>query len=122
MTKKTLQSEANIIQRMEWYDKKPSFKKKYVNNRINSLAEVKRIYLFLMGNMRGYTAFEKLIKEKQPNATFNKSKTNSRHSIEWNLETQDVWEELLKHDKMSIVIKAMKIDSYEELCGRTQIY
>lgn len=122
MTRRTLKTEANIIKGMEMYDKTPSFNKKYVNNRINSLAEVKRIYLYLIGNMRGYTAFERLIKEKQPDATFNRSKTNSKHSIEWNLDTQDVWEELLNHEKMSIVIKAMRIDSYEELCSRTQVY
>ena len=41
---RTIKYEAALMERMEAYDKSPSHLKKYVNNRINSLAELKRIY------------------------------------------------------------------------------
>ena len=78
MKKRTLKRQANIIRGVDIYNKKPYYKKRYVNNRTNSLAEVKRIYLFLIGNMRGFTAFEKSLKEKFP-----KTKKCRGKNIEW---------------------------------------
>lgn len=120
--KKTLQREANIMKSMEIYDNSPYYKKKYVNNRINSLAELKRIYIYLIGNTKGYTAFENSIKEQQPEAKFYRGKSKSNNSIEWNLQSDKVWDELLSHEKMSRVIKAMRIETYEELCSRVLVY
>lgn len=112
MGKRTLKQEADIINYMDnQYPKR--IDKKYVSHRTNSIAELKRIYLYLIGNMKGFTPFETKLKEKYPEA-----KSYRGSNVEWNFIYEDIWKELIEHEKMSQIIKAMKIESYEELCDK----
>jgi hypothetical protein len=115
MKKTDLQKEAD--RSVEIYNNTPYYKKKYVNNRNNSFAEVKRIYVYLLGNTKGYSSFEKDLREKQPDA-----KKYRENNIEWHLDVEVIWEMLMAHETMSRIIKAKKIDSYEELCIKAYVY
>jgi hypothetical protein len=68
MRKKTMKGAADLQKRMDNYEKKPFYKKKYVMNRTNSLAEMKRIYVWLTGTKKGVYEFEARLKEEFPGA------------------------------------------------------
>jgi len=116
MNKRSLKQEADIINYMDnKYSKR--IDKKYVSHRTNSIAELKRVYIYLIGNMKGFTPFENKMKEKYPEAKSYRGK-----NVEWNFIYEDIWEELMQHEKMSQIIKAKKIDNYEELCDKAGKY
>lgn len=117
MRRKTIQTEANTAKRMESYNKSPYFAKKYVNNRGNSFAELKRIYVYILGNTKGYTALENRIKAEQPDAC--KSRGSN---TEWHLDTNKVWDTLMSYERINKIVTARKINNYEELSSREYTY
>jgi len=116
--RKTLQTAANTLKSLENYNNNwPYFAKKYVNNRTNSLAEVKRVYVYILGNTKGYTAFENHLKDLQPEA-----KRTCGKLIEWHFDTEFLWDAFLLHEKMAKIIVARQINNWEELSNRAYTY
>ncbi len=116
----TVQGDVNIELMQEKRNKKPAWKHKYVMNRNNSLESVKRVYIYLNGNTKGFYAFAEKLKRKYPGAE-NKLGDNKKMT-QWFFDTEDLWHEFMSDPKMKKVITAMRIDSYEELDARAYIY
>lgn len=116
----TIQGDVNIELTQEKQSKKPPWKHKYVMNRNNSLASVKRVYVYLNGNTKGFYAFAEKLKRKYPGA-MNKLGDN-RKMTQWFFDTEHLWDEFMSDPKMKKVITAMRITSYEELDARAYIY
>lgn len=121
MTKRlTIQGDVNIENAQKKFDKLPGWRRKYVMNRNNSLASVKRVYVYLNGNTKGMTAFLEKLKQDYPYA---KQKLGDNGKmIQWFFDTDHLWDEFMSDPKMKKVITAMRIDSYEELDARAYVY
>lgn len=117
MRKKTLQAAANLQQRMEWYEKSPYYAKKYVTNRTNSLAEMKRIYVWLTGVTRGLGPFERTLKETYPGAERHIGK-----NVQWHFNQDDLWEFLMAEERFARIIKHRRIRDFEDLCIQALVY
>lgn len=121
MTKRlTIQGDVNIELAQKKFDKLPGWKRKYVMNRNNSLESVKRVYVYLNGNTKGFYAFSEKLKRKYPGAE-NKLGDN-RKMTQWFFDTEHLWDEFMSDPKMRQIITAMRIDSYEELDARAYVY
>jgi hypothetical protein len=116
----TTQGDVNIELMQEKHNKRPFWKHKYVMNRNNSLESVKRVYIYLNGNTKGFYAFAEKLKRKYPCA-MNKLGDNAKMT-QWFFDTDHLWEEFMSDPKMGKVITAMRIDSYEELDARSYVY
>lgn len=115
--KHTLQTQANYEKRMDIYAKKPYYMKKYVCNRTNSLAEVRRIYIYLIGNTKGLSKFEQKIKELQPDA-----KKNRGGNVEWHFDEEFLWDVIKDDERMVKALVRRRIDTFEELSFRIPVY
>lgn len=120
ITRLTIQGDVNKELAQKKFDTLPPWKRKYVMNRNNSLAAVKRIYIFLNGNTKGFYKFANRLKQKYPGA-MNKLGDNKKMT-QWYFDTNHLWDEFMNDPKMRKVIIAMRIDSYEELDARAYIY
>ncbi|MBP3038081.1 hypothetical protein J9303_00980 [Bacillaceae bacterium Marseille-Q3522] len=116
----TIQGDVNIELMQEKRNKRPSWKHKYVMNRNNSLESVKRVYIYLNGNTKGFYTFAEKLKRKYPGA-MNKIGDNKKMT-QWFFDTDHLWDEFISDPKMKKIITAMRIDSYEELDARSYIY
>lgn len=112
----TLKGKADIDKQIENYTKAPYWTKKNVCYRTNSLNEVKRIYLYLNGNMQGYSMFDLELKKGQPEAEVARGK-----NVEWNFSEDYLWEKLNQHEKFAKTLKAMRLNSMEELTYKTML-
>lgn len=92
-------------------------KKYYLNGRTNSLAEVARIFRYLFGNYKEYYKFEKVLKEEQPGACLRHGK-----NVEWHFDTGLVWGLLKENYTVQRILKARKIENYEELSHNAYLY
>lgn len=121
MTKRlTIQGDVNIELMQKKLDKRPAWKRKYVMNRNNSLESVKRVYIYLNGNAKGFYDFAEKLKHQYPGA---EQKLGDNHKMtQWFFDTGHLWEEFMSDPKMNKVITAMRIDSYEELDARSYVY
>jgi hypothetical protein len=117
MRKKTMKGAADLQKRMDDYEKKPFYKKKYVMNRTNSLAEMKRIYVWLTGTKKGVYEFEARLKEEFPGAKRMRGK-----NVEWYFSQDALWEFLLADPRFVKVIEARRVSDFEELCARAYVY
>ena len=82
-------------------------------NRTDSIAKLKSAYIYLVGGINGWYAFERKIKESQKEA-----KIQRGDCTEWHLNTQQTWELLVSCEKLFEVINAQGIKSYKELIIR----
>lgn len=116
----TVQGDVNIEIMQERRNKRPAYKHRYVMNRNNSLESVKRVYVFLNGNTKGFYTFAENLKRKYPGAK-NRMGDNKKMT-QWFFDTNHLWEEFMNDPSMRKVISAMRIDSYEELDARAYVY
>lgn len=112
----TIQGDLNKELAQKKFDNLPGWRRKYVMNRNNSLASVKRCYVYLNGNTKGYGSFEMKLKQKYPDSEQRLGDNNKM--IQWFFDTEHLWDEFMNVPRMKKVITAMRIDSYEELDAR----
>lgn len=116
--KRTFKQESALILRQEKYNNRPSFTKKYVNDRNTSLSNFKRVIFYLTGTTKNYTKIEDRLKESQPEALKMRGKL-----VEWHFDTNKIWNEILMQDEyFKKVIKAKRIENYDELSIRAYSY
>ena len=78
--------------------------------------EVKRIYLYLNGNMQGYSRFDFELKKGQPEAEVVRGK-----NVEWSFSEDYLWEKLNQHEKFAKILRAMRLHCMEELTHKTMM-
>jgi len=87
----------------------------FYNSQTN-LAEMKRIYLYLVGNYRGFSAWEKQLKKTFPEAQFVCGKNDDR--VFYIFEPEKIWNFILQNELWKQQIENKKIGDYWELSAR----
>ena len=117
MRKRTMRGAANLQKRMEGYNRKPYFAKKYVTNRTNSLNEMKRIYVWLTGVTKGLDPFANALKEAFPGARRHVGK-----NVEWHFDQDELWAFLLADVKLARILEHRRVRDFEDLCIQASVY
>ena len=110
-------SEVYSIKKQEEHDSYVEVATKDVRYRTNSLGEIKRIYMYLKGNVKGFTEFERGLKEKYPCAKY-----NHKNSVAWYFDEKDIWNYFRSDSYFNKVINAMGIKNMGELSYRVMNY
>ena len=82
-------------------------------NTQTNLTEKKRIFAYLVGSYRGYTAWERQLKNKFPEAKHGEGKT-----ARYIFEPQKVWEFILQNESWKRQIEYKKIGDFWELSNK----
>ena len=114
--KKSLYREAQSIKAGEEYRRR--IDKKYVGNRMTSLEEMKRVYSYFMGNLKGAAQFLDQLKTSYPDARTMRGKL-----VEWNFDGDRIFEEyILTNEFFSLKCSKQKISCFAELSAKVSPY
>lgn len=109
----SLINEARKTEDLKRYSESKSCYHTYTTNRHANLAEFKRCYLWLKGDMKGYTKAENNIKEKYPNCK--KVTGDNQNMIVWDLPEEAIWDFFMTDSYYKMVLEKRRINNYQEL-------